>query len=105
LEFEDSKGSKFKGEEMHGILSPEAVSQWWTDIAPGHDYGIDMKLDGQDYPFLQNPGIYKLTARYVSKGGLTPPSREDWHIPAHDVWKGEILSNVVEFQILPPSAH
>jgi len=103
LEFEDSKGSKSKGEEEHWILSTEAVNDWWTDIAPGHYYRIDMKVGrARLFLFCKKPGLYKLTAKYVSKSGLTPPSREDWHIPAHEVWKGEILSNVVEFQIFLP---
>ena len=101
LEFEDEKGSKFSGENLHGILSTEATNDWWTMLAPEHYYGLEMRFDDKSYGFLKVPGKFKISARYVSKGGLTPPSRDDWHIPAHDAWKGQLSSNIATFEVRP----
>jgi hypothetical protein len=100
LEFEDEDGLKHEGEAMHAIMSPDATNEWWTQLSPSHYYGVEERLEGLPYDFLKKPGRYRVTARYVSKGGLTPPSREDWHIPAREVWKGDIVSNVGSFEVV-----
>ena len=103
LEFEDENGSKYEGEIIHSTMSPDATGEWWTQISPSHYYGTEERLEDLPYDFLKKPGRYKVTARYISRGGFTPPSREDWHIPAHEVWKGEIVSNVASFEVIPKS--
>lgn len=100
LEFEDEKGSKHGGEVIHGTMSSAAYGSWWTLLAPGHYYGVEENLEGFGFEFLKVPGHYKITARYVSKGGFTPPSREDWNIPALKAWEGELVSNVATFDVL-----
>lgn len=101
LEFEDEKGLKHEGEMMHATMALDATNEWWTQISPSHYYGVEERLEGSPYDFLKTPGHYKATARYISKGGLTPPSREDWHIPSREVWKGEIVSNEARFEVVP----
>jgi hypothetical protein len=100
LEFEDEDGSKHEGEAIHATMSLDATNEWWTQLSPSHYYGVEERLEGLPYDFLNKQGRYKVTARYVSKGGLTPPSREDWHIPAREVWKGDIVSNVGSFEVV-----
>jgi ribosomal protein S28E/S33 len=101
LEFEDENGKKYEEPALLAWMSLEHRNDWWTQIAPGHYYGVENSLDDASCECLKKPGRYKLVARYISKGGLTPPSREDWYIPAREVWKGEIVSNSVAFEVLP----
>jgi hypothetical protein len=101
LEFENENGSKFSGENMRGMFSTEATNDWWTMLAPYHYYGVEIDFNYKTYSFLKAPGKYRITARYVSKGGLTPPSRDDWHIPGRQAWQGDISSKAASFEVLP----
>lgn len=87
-------------DQMDAILSGEAMNEWWTCISPAHYYGLEFKLDPLVYAAVRLPGKYKLTAKYVSKGGLTPPS-PDWQVHSHRIWEGALESNPVWIEVLP----
>jgi hypothetical protein len=70
----------------------------WTRIAPGHYYGTEAELSSRDYPCLKAPGRYKVTATYVSTGGITPASPE-WQVPGFHVWSGRLTSEPVWIQV------
>lgn len=97
---ENGKHETVPLDQMDAILSDEAVNEWWTCISPAHYYGLEFKLDPLVYAAVRPPGKYKLTAKYVSKGGLTPPS-PDWHVHSHRIWEGTLESNPVWIEVLP----
>jgi hypothetical protein len=89
-------------ESLHGAYLDWAfMHEWWVCIAPSHYYGTEYSLDSDESTPIHEPGTYKLTAKYVSHGGIIPANKE-WQLPAHAVWKGEIKSNSVKITILPP---
>jgi hypothetical protein len=103
FEFEDESGIKRWGETSHSFPSVGPTDDYWTQIAPSHYCGVEDRLEGLPYEFLKKPGRYKVTARYVSHGGLTRPGQGEHDNPQYDVWKGEIVSNSATFEVLPPA--
>lgn len=99
LEFTDSKGAAHRGSVVNLWMNDQIRNEWWTRIAPGHYYGIEFDLDLETYPFMGVPESYTITAKYVSKGGATPPSPE-WQVPSRHVWEGELSSNSVQVTVL-----
>jgi hypothetical protein len=97
LELTDSAGHPEPIVNMTTETAPQRAS--WTRIAPGHYYGIEFDLDTESYPALKRPGRYKLIAKYISKGAVTPPIPE-LQIPTYHVWQGELDSNTIEIQVL-----
>jgi hypothetical protein len=100
LDFQDEKGLEHSGEHIHSTMSALAEGDWWAVLAPSHFYGVDDTLSDLPYEFLKKPGRYKVTAKYISKGGFIPASREDWQIPRRDAWVGEVNSNVASFEVV-----
>jgi len=103
LEISDEKGA-LKGTQVmtvSGYAGPDIAS--WTRIAPGHFYGIEIKLDVSEYPYLDEPGRYAIKATYVSKGGDACALSRLSSLPAAcPVWEGRIISNSIWIEVLPP---
>jgi hypothetical protein len=97
--FEDEKGNTFPDERWTVEWSYRALDEWWTAVSSKHFYGTEIQLTKKSHEFLGRPGKYKLTAVYVSKGGLTAPV-PDRQIPAYRVWEGELRSNSVWITII-----
>jgi len=104
IEIGDEKGTKYRGDIMHSIFSQQAINEWWTKIAPGHYYGAKIELDDESYTFLKPVGKYTITARYVSNGGVTPPSPA-WQVSSYRVWKGQVTSNPVVITVTTAKAN
>lgn len=102
LEIVDPSGHAQQGTVMTAEIPFSVRNASWTRIAPGHYYGIEFDLDTKDYPALSHPGRFKITVKYISKGGNTPAS-PDWQVPSYKVWEGEITSNTVTITVLPRS--
>lgn len=100
LEFTDEKGAVHEGSVIYSNFTEDTKSQWWTRVAPGHYYGAEWDLDSTTYQFLDTPGLYKLTARYVSKGGDFG-GRAGGAVVCCRVWSGEVISNTMMIRILP----
>jgi hypothetical protein len=104
LEFVDERGTVHAGSVIYSNFSEDGKSQWWTRIAPHHYYGEEFDLDLNSYPFLDSPGIFKVSAKYVSKGRDAQASTHDPLVCCR-VWAGEIASNTVSIRILPPETN
>lgn len=78
---------------------PIREAQSWTRIAPRHFYGVDIALDAREYPCLNEPAHYVVTAVYQSRGGTVPANKE-WKIPPVAVWEGTLRSRPVSFDLL-----
>lgn len=103
LEFVDEKGMLHEGAVINSNFTGDAKSQSWTRIAPRHYYGEEFDLDIDSYPFLNTPGLFKVTAKYVSKGGDVGGKGESL-ICCH-AWAGEVVSNTIMINVLPAESH
>ena len=100
LSIRDVSGKVYPDEEMSGSHIQSAFNEWWTRVSVLHFYGINQKINTTSHPFLTKQGKYRITAKYVSKGGKTPANVQ-WGIPSYTVWAGEIESNMIEIEVLP----
>lgn len=101
IDVTNQKGETLILESLEAYFSWVALHEWWVCIAPSHYYGTEYLLDSDEGTSMNKPGTYKLTAKYVSHGGIIPANME-WHLPAYSAWKGEIKSNTVKITILSP---
>jgi hypothetical protein len=100
LNVKDRNGNAYPDAEMSGSHIQSAFSEWWTRVSVLSFYGINQQINVTSHPFLAKAGKYRISAKYVSKGGKTPANVE-WHIPSYSVWAGEIESNTIEIEVLP----
>ena len=84
-----------------------AVLKAWIALAPRYTYSVTTDITQSDFEFLGQPGVYRITARYRSKGVEGQVSL--WHmtnVKPEDIknlpfasWGGEIVSNPIIVRI------
>jgi hypothetical protein len=84
---------------MNITLSQKAIDEWWTKIAPFHYYGTKSELNSRTCEIFGSPGVYKIAAVYVSKGGQVSAAPDCSNAPA-EAWSGQIESNSIEIRFV-----
>lgn len=110
---EQSPSGKAVGDRF--TPSPEsllrAVIKRWIALRPQSSYSVTLYLDNSSFSFLKQPGHYRIRATYRSQGikaqvtaeRLVNAKREDLASLPFPAWEGEVNSNSVWINVLPPA--